>query len=482
MTTIHILPSAPCLFIAGERIGASARSAVPVEDPATGEILAELPLATSSDIEQALEASRSASSDWRRRSPVERGSILRSAARLLRLNAEQVAVSITREEGKPLQESRVEVETAAQTLEWFAEEGRRAYGRILPGAHDGVRFTVVKDPVGPVASFAPWNFPAINAARKIGAALAAGCTCIHKPAEEAPSAALAVGLALQAAGLPPGVLSVVFGNPAEVSAQLIASPVIQKVSFTGSVPVGRQLMKLAADHGKRTTMELGGHAPVIVTEDVDVEKVVAAAVGRKFQNAGQVCISPTRFQVHAGIFDEFVERFSARVSRLRIGQGLEPGVQMGPLAHERRPAAVSDLVTDAMQRDAVRATRGDAGPGAGHFHPPVVLARVPKDARIMAEEPFGPVAIINPFHELDEAIAEANRLPFGLAAYAFTESARSSQRLARDIVAGMLGINSFKVSIPDAPFLGLRGSGHGAEAGPEGLEACLVTRVISYAE
>jgi succinate-semialdehyde dehydrogenase/glutarate-semialdehyde dehydrogenase len=450
-----------------------------VINPATEATLGILPHASAADLDRAIAGAQRSFSAWRATTPAARGAILKRAADLLRQQAHQVATHITQEVGKPLAESRVEVAIAADTLEWFAEEGRRAYGRVLPSRSGSARFMVVKEPVGVVAAFAPWNFPTVNAARKIGSALAAGCPCILKPAEEAPASALAVGRALVEAGLPRGVLSIVFGAPADISQHLLASRVVRKVSFTGSVPVGRQIMKMAADGGQRTTMELGGHAPVIVFDDVDIDRVLDAAVAAKFRNAGQVCVSPTRFLVHKGLYERFVEGFAQRAQALRVGDGMNEGVQMGPLAHRRRIAAVGSLVDDAVSAGARLVAGGRRIAGSGFFWQPTVLADVPLGARAMNEEPFGPVALIRPFEEAEEAIAEANRLPLGLAAFGFTESARRLAWLGDSLEAGMVGLNSFTLSIPDTPFLGVKDSGHGAENGIEGLEACLVTKLVS---
>ncbi|HEY8358502.1 MAG TPA: NAD-dependent succinate-semialdehyde dehydrogenase [Ramlibacter sp.] len=470
----------PELLIAG-RFVASGSDAMPVLNPASGETLARLPLAGPQELDAALEAAQRTSAAWRARPPVERGRYLKQAAKLLRERAGAIARLVTLEQGKPLAQSHAEITMAADTLEWFAEEGRRAYGRAIPGTHGGVRYVVHKEPVGPVASLAPWNFPVTNAARKIGAALAAGCTCIHKPAEEAPASALAVARALVDAGLPEGVLSVVFGTPAEVSQHLIASPVIRKVSFTGSIPVGQHLMQLAASRGIRTTMELGGHAPVLVFDDADVDAVLDLSVPRKFANAGQICVSPTRFFVHDRIFDRFAEGFRRRTLSIEVGNGLDPRVQMGPLAHGRRLPAVQELVDDATARGARLLAGGRRIAGPGNFFEPTVLADLPAGTRLMNEEPFGPVALLNRFDDAEAAIAEANRLPFGLAAYAFTRSLATAQLASEALQAGMVGINNFKISLPDTPFGGVKESGHGAENGNEGLEACLVTKLVALA-
>ena len=467
------------LLIDGEWLSAQDRMTVPVINPATEEVLGQLPLASKGDLDRALEAARRAWPGWRAMAPVQRGRILRRAAEILRSRAEEIARLATMEEGKTLTETRIEVGMSANIFEWYAEEGRRAYGRVLPQQSPGVRMTVVREPVGPVAAFAPWNFPLGNPARKLGAALGAGCTCILKPAEEAPASALAIASALVEAGVPSGVIAVVFGVPAEISAHLIASPVIRKISFTGSVPVGKQLMKLAAEGAKRTTMELGGHAPVIVFDDVDVEQVLEMSVAAKFRNAGQVCVSPTRFYVQEAIYERFVTGFAARANALRVDDGLLDGVRMGPLAHARRLAAVQAFVEDARSAGARIAAGGERIARRGWFHQPTVLADVPGSARMMNEEPFGPVALVNPFRDFDSVIAEANRLPYGLAAFAFTRDSRRVNLLGEQIEAGMIGINSFAISVPESPFGGVKESGHGSEEGIEGLEACLVTKFIT---
>jgi succinate-semialdehyde dehydrogenase / glutarate-semialdehyde dehydrogenase len=467
------------LLIEGEWLGTEGRPTLAVVNPATEEILGQLPQASHADLERALAAAARAWPAWRAHSPVVRGRILKKAADLLRERSEQIAVNATREQGKSIIESRIEVGMAADIFEWYAEEGRRAYGRVLPQRAPGLRLTVVKEPVGPVAAFAPWNFPLGNPARKIGAALAAGCTCIMKPAEEAPASALAIARALVDAGLPSGVLAVVFGVPAEISAQLIASPIIRKISFTGSVPVGKQLMKLAAEGMKRTTMELGGHAPVLVFDDIDIERVLELSVTAKFRNAGQVCVSPTRFLVQRSIFEPFAAGLAARAAALPVGNGLDESNRMGPLAHRRRVAAVDSIIEDARRCGARVLTGGQRLQRAGFFYAPTVLAEVPAHARIMNEEPFGPVAIVNPFDDFDAVIAEANHLPFGLAAFAFTNTARRVNLLGERIEAGMVGINSFLISINESPFGGVKESGHGSEEGIEGLDACLVTKFIS---
>jgi succinate-semialdehyde dehydrogenase/glutarate-semialdehyde dehydrogenase len=470
------------LLIDGEFLDSGSRMTSRVENPANNEFLGEVPHATAADLDRALAASQRAFESWRKVQPGERGRILRRAAELLHEREEHIARLITLEVGKTLAESRWEIMLAAHALEWFAEEARRTYGRVLPSRLNGAtRFTVVKEPVGPIASFAPWNWPVDNAAKKIGAALAAGCTCIHKPAEEAPASALEVARALVDAGLPPGVLSVVYGVPAEISEHLLRSPVVRKVSFTGSIPVGKHLMKLAADGCKRTTMELGGHAPVLVFDDVDVDAVLDMAMLSKFRNAGQVCVSPTRFYVQERIYERFVDGFAQRARRWTVGDGLLPSSKMGPLAHARQRGRIEILLNDALTRGARLAAGGRRIEGKGYFFEPTILADVPEHARIMNEEPFGPVAVVNPFSTFEDGIAKANCSPVGLAAYGFSENARIVARLGDELEAGMVALNSFAIAMPGTPFLGIKESGHGAENGIEGVEACLVTKVISQA-
>jgi succinate-semialdehyde dehydrogenase/glutarate-semialdehyde dehydrogenase len=467
------------LLIGGEWTPKDNREHEPVMNPATGECLGVLPHASKADLDRALDAAEKANPIWRGMSPQDRGKILKRAADLMHERVEHIARIATIEEGKSIHEARMETHISADTLEWFAEEGRRAYGRVLPQRTPGVRMTVLREPVGPVAAFAPWNFPVGNACRKLGAALAAGCPCILKPAEHTPASALEVARALMDAGLPKGVMSIVFGVPSQVSTHLLASPVIRKVSFTGSTRVGKQLMKLAADGMKRTTMELGGHAPVIVFDDVDVENVLDLSATSKFRNAGQVCVSPTRYYVHEKIYKRFVDGFAARARDWQVGDGLIETNKMGPLAHSLRLTWMEEMLSDAKKHGANFDTGGSRIPGPGYFWEPTVLSEVPNEARIMNEEPFGPIAIINPFSDFDSVIKQANRLPYGLAAYAFTRSNRTVNLLGEQLEAGLVGINSYLISVRDSPFGGVKESGHGSEEGMEGLEACLVTKFVS---
>lgn len=452
---------------------------IPVRDPATGEAIGSLPVANRADLDEALAAVDKANDAWRGTSAYERAKILRRAADLMRERAPYIGHVTTSEQGKVIAESTAEAFACADIFDWFAEEARRAYGRIIPSKHPGVRHMVLKQPIGPVAAFSPWNFPTTIPSRKIAAALAAGCPMIIKPAEETPASCLELARALDDAGLPKGVLNVVFGLPTDISSYLIASPVIRKISFTGSTAVGKHLARLAADVMKPSTMELGGHAPVIIFEDADLDKAVRQLSGSKFRNAGQICIAPTRFYVHESVHDRFVEGFAAYAKSLKVGSGLDRGSTMGPLANPRRLTAMRELVGDATQRGAGVAAGGDGLDGAGNFWAPTVLTDIPNDARMMNEEPFGPVAITQRFSTFDEVVAQANRLPYGLAAYAFTQSARTAADIGEAIEAGMVGVNFTILTGPETPFGGVKESGHGSEGGIEGLEGYLITKYVA---
>jgi succinate-semialdehyde dehydrogenase/glutarate-semialdehyde dehydrogenase len=467
------------LFINGSwRIG-EGRDASHVVNPATGEAIAELPLATAADLDEALAASEIGFQTWRAMDVEARGAILHKAAALLRERAEAIATLLTLEQGKPIAEARGEVTSSAALLDYCAEEAKRAYGRVLVRP-TGQRSIVIKQPVGPVATFTPWNFPIYLMAKKLASALAAGCSVIAKPPEETPGCTSALVHCLVDAGVPANVVQLVFGVPDMVSRHLIGSRTIRKISFTGSIPVGKHLMKLAADGAKRITMELGGHAPVLIFDDCDLEKTLDMVVPQKFRNAGQVCVSPTRFYVQQGIYDAFVKGFAARTEKVKTGSGLDAETKMGPLANVRRPAAIGALVEDARAKGARVLAGGERG-NNGFFFQPTVLADVPQEADIMSNEPFGPVAVCRPFETFDEAIEQANRLPYGLAAFAFTENGRRANLLGDAIESGMVGINTFAISTPDSPFGGVKESGFGSEGGPEGLESYFVTKAIHQA-
>lgn len=467
------------LLIDGDFLDAGQRATEAVINPATGRSLADLPHASAADLDHALDAAVRGFAVWRNVTAAERGKIIKRAADLIRERTEKIALAMTLEQGKPLAESRGEVAYAADVIEWYAEEGRRAYGRIVPSRVQGVRLMVEQEPVGVAVAFTPWNFPALTPARKMGGALAAGCSLILKPAEETPATALELARAFIDAGLPKGVLNVVFGTPSAVSEHLISSPISRKVSFTGSVPVGRHLMELSARHMKRTTMELGGHGPVVVFDDVDVEKVVSAAVTAKYRNAGQVCISPTRFYVQEKIYQSFAERFTSAARALVVGDGQDNGVQMGPLANARRVEAMERMVADARDRG-VAVSGGVRRGNQGLFFEPTVLTDAPDDALVMREEPFGPIAPITPFRDFDDAVTRANSLPYGLAAYAFTSSNQRALDIGKALKAGMVGVNNFAVSHPETPFGGVKDSGHGQEGGIEGLQAYFDVKLLSH--
>lgn len=465
------------LQIGGESLGIGHRQSFTVRNPATGEALAELPLADTADLDRALDTAQRGFRHWRHASAQQRAEVLEGAARLMLERREDLAWVATQEQGKTLAEARVEVMMNVGLFRFYAGEVHRLYGRQLVRP-TGMRSTVVHEPVGPVAAFAPWNFPLGNPGRKLGAPIAAGCSVILKAAEETPASALGVLQCLYDAGLPRDVAQAVFGDPAQVSSHLLASPIIRKLSFTGSTVVGRLLLKQAADDLKRTTMELGGHGPVLVFNDVDLERVLDVVVPHKFRNAGQVCVSPTRFIVEDGIYDRFVSGFAERAKALKVGPGWEDGVQMGPMANARRPEAMEKLIADALARGARLMTGGERIGNQGYFFAPTVLADTPLDATIMNEEPFGPVALINRYAGEEAMIAEANRLPFGLAAYAWTQDYQRHRRLSAELETGMLAINTTTIGASDAPFGGVKWSGHGHEDGPEGLHACLVTKTI----
>lgn len=469
------------LYIDGHwREGAAARK-LPVLNPATGEVMADLACAETADLEEAAEAANRGFEVWRKISAFDRYKMMRKAAQLLRDRVETVAQLMTLEQGKPLAEARMEVMAGADTIDWFAEEGRRAYGRVIPARQMDVYQLVIKEPVGPVAAFTPWNFPINQIVRKLAAALAAGCSIIVKAPEETPASPSELIRAFIDAGVPAGVVNLVYGDPAHISTYLIAHPAIRKISFTGSTPVGKQLAAMAGQHMKRMTMELGGHAPVIVFNDADIALAAKTMAASKFRNAGQVCVSPTRFLVQEGAFNEFVEQFVMHAEKLKVGNGMEAGVNMGPLANPRRITAMQNLVADAAQQNAKLKTGGKALGVTGNFWAPTVLTELPLSARAMTEEPFGPMALINPFKSFDDAVQEANRLPFGLAAYAWTRSARTAQQVAAAVQTGMITINHLGLGMPETPFGGVKDSGYGSEGGTEALEAYLNPKFVSQA-
>ncbi|MEW4448939.1 NAD-dependent succinate-semialdehyde dehydrogenase [Qipengyuania sp. JC766] len=476
MAASHDYPDLHCL-VGGKALSGGGRKTEEVINPANGEVLGELPHSTAEDREQALHNAEKGFAEWRKTAPEKRASVLTGAAKLLRERADAIATMLVMEQGKTRAEAQGEVQYSAMLFDFYAGECKRIYGRTMVRP-EGKRSEVRYVPVGPVAAFAPWNFPAINVARKVGGPIAAGCSVIVKPSEETPAAGLAVVQCLLDAGCPGDVCQVVFGVPHEVSEQLLSSSIIRKLSFTGSTEVGKQLTKLAADDLKRTTMELGGHAPILIFADADVDKALDTMAPGAFRNAGQVCVSPTRFVVEDSIFDRFRDGFVERVEKLVVGNGLEDGTRMGPMANERGRAGIEKKIANAKDKGATVATGGERIGNQGFFHAPTVLVDTPLDADMMTEEPFGPVALLNRYAGEDAMIAEANRLPYGLAAYAWTSDPARRDRLAAEVEAGMLAINGGNVSFVDAPFGGVKWSGHGSEDGHEGVMACMVTKAV----
>ncbi len=467
-------------YIDGNWVAASSSATFDVMNPATNVAIAKLGLASKADLDKALAAADKGFKVWRKVSSFERGKILKKAADLLRARVDQIAIHLSLEQGKVVAEAKVELMGSADIIEWFAEEGRRAYGRIIPARADGVRNMVIMEPVGVVAGFSPWNFPVSQAARKIGGALAAGCSIIIKCPEETPASPIGFVQCFHDAGVPPGVINLVYGVPAEISEYLIPNPIIRKISFTGSVPVGKKLNALAALHMKRATMELGGHAPVLIFDDVETDQVAALMHGMKTRNAGQVCVSPTRFYVHEKAYDKFVGKFTDLMKATTVGDGLDPKSKMGPLANPRRVNAMETLVNDALEKGGKAQTGGKRIGNQGNFFEPTVLTDVPKNARIMSEEPFGPVAIMMRFKDTDTMLTEANSLPFGLASYAFTKDGRTAAKVADALESGMVSINHFGIALPETPFGGIKDSGFGHEGGIEGLQAYMSAKFISH--
>ncbi|MFI8945982.1 NAD-dependent succinate-semialdehyde dehydrogenase [Streptomyces sp. NPDC053750] len=467
------------MYIAGQWCQGGARDTAPVVDPATEEVIGEVPLATRADLDRALEAATQGFETWRTTPVAERTAVLHRAADLIEERAPEIGRVMTREQGKPLGESTGEARRTAETLRWHADDARRAYGRIIPSA-PGTVLTVRREPIGPVAAFVPWNFPVGGPNRKISSALSAGCSLVIKASEETPATAMELVRCYADAGLPPGVLNLVFGEPAEVSEHLISSPAVRLVAFTGSVPVGKLLAARAGEVMKPSLMELGGHAPVIVCADADPVRAARGAARAKWANAGQVCTSPSRFLVHESVVAEFTAEFVKAAEAVVVGDGLEEGTTMGPLANQRRLKAMERLTADAVARGATILTGGERPARPGYFFPPTVLTDVPADAELMSEEPFGPLAPLVPFRDLDEALTTANALPYGLAAYGFTDSAATAERLSAELQAGILSINHCGGSVHEAPSGGVKDSGYGREGGPEALDAYLITKRVSH--
>jgi succinate-semialdehyde dehydrogenase/glutarate-semialdehyde dehydrogenase len=468
------------LFINGKWRAAISNDWLDVINPATEESVGKVAVAQISDLDEALDAANAAFKLWRNTPPFARYKIMRRAADLLRERADSVAKIMTIEQGKPIAEAKGETMLGADTIDWYAEEGRRAYGRVIPSQLANVNQIIIKEPVGPVAAFSPWNFPINQAVRKISGAVAAGCSIILKGPEDTPASCAELVRAFADAGIPDGVINLVYGVPADISNYLIPHPIIKKISFTGSTAVGKELAALAARHMKLSTMELGGHAPAIVFNDADLAAALDVLTTQKFRNAGQVCVAPTRFLIQDELYEKFVDGYVQLAKKVQLGNGLETSTSMGPLAHDRRLAAVEELVQDAVDLGAKIHCGGQRPKNVGYFYPPTVLTGVPKSARMMNEEPFGPVIPISSFTTVDEVLEEANRLPYGLSAYAYTASSETADRVGREIESGIIGINHHGQPAIETPFGGVQDSGQGKENGSEGLESYMHSKLISH--
>ncbi|ANN80046.1 NAD-dependent succinate-semialdehyde dehydrogenase [Bordetella flabilis] len=468
------------LYIDGEFLSGDGRKTQDITNPATLEVLGQLPHATEADLDRALQAAQRAFESWRRTSPMERSRILRKVAELSRERAQEIGRNMTMDQGKPLAEAVAEIVSCSEHAEWHAEECRRIYGRVIPPRNPDVRQFVVREPIGVCAAFTPWNFPYNQAIRKVAAALGAGCTIILKGPEDSPSAVMAIARMFHDAGLPPGCLNIVWGEPPKISEYLIRSPIVRKVSFTGSVPVGKHLAALAGAHMKRCTMELGGHSPVLVFDDADIDRAAEMLARFKIRNAGQVCVSPTRFYVQKGAYDKFLAKFTDVLKNIKVGNGLEAGTEMGPLAHERRVPSMTRFVEDAREKGAKVVLGGAPLERAGHFFAPTVITDLPEDSMLMTEEPFGPLAPVVPFTDTDDVLKRANSLPFGLSSYVFTNSLKTATKVSNALEAGMVNINHFGSALAETPFGGVKDSGIGSEGGTETFDGYLVTKFITH--
>lgn len=475
-------PAQTLLHIAGCWRPASGAETIPVENPATEEIIGHVAKAASADLDEAVDAARTGFQSWRKVPANERCAILRRAAALLGGRIDDIARILTLEQGKPLDQARAEVESCVELIEWAAEEGRRAYGHVIPARDAGITQLALREPIGPVAAFSPWNFPLHLAVRKLAPALAAGCSIILKAAEETPASCAAVIAAFAEAGFPAGAINLLFGDPAQISESLISSPAIRKISFTGSTAVGKHLAAMAGAHMKPATFELGGHAPVLIFSDADLDRAAALLCAQKFRNAGQICTSPTRFLVERPIYENFLGQFTEAASAVKVGDGLDPASQMGPLANIRRLEAMERFVADAVEHGASLRCGGGRIANKGYFFEPTVLGEVSPEMQAMNEEPFGPLALVQPFDTFEDALAEANRLPYGLAAYAYTGSGATASVVSAGIESGMVSVNHHGIPVPEAPFGGVKESGIGSEGGSEALEGFMITKFVTRME
>jgi succinate-semialdehyde dehydrogenase / glutarate-semialdehyde dehydrogenase len=470
------------LFIDGKWCDADNGKTHPVVNPATEEGIAEVAWGGRAETRRALEAAQRAMPAWMKLTAWDRAKILKKTADLIRERADAIARTMTMEQGKPLVEARGEVISAADTFEWFAEEGKRAYGQVIPNSAPGKRHLTLKHPVGVVGAITPWNFPVTLAARKIGPALAVGCTVVCKPAHQTPLCLMQVYQCMEEAGLPAGVANLVVGPPAEIGDEFLENPICRKISFTGSTAVGKHLMRGCADQVKRMSMELGGHAPFIVFPDADPEAGAKVAVTGKFRNNGQVCIAPSRFYVHKDVQKKFTEAAVDLAKSLKMGNGLDAGVEVGPMIEKRALQKTTELVEDARKTGAKVLTGGKSSERfpKGYFFEPTVVTGLSPQSRIMTEEPFSPVMPLLEFNDLEDVIRAANNTPYGLAAYVFTNDLSIAWRMAEGIEAGIIGINDPVPAAVQCPFGGMKESGLGRELAHEGMEAYLETKYVSF--
>ena len=470
------------LFIGGEWRDASGGATLDVEDPSTGESIASVADATPDDAKAALDACCAVQGEWAAHPPRERGEILRRAYELMTERADDLAMVMTLEMGKPLAESKAEIAYASEFLRWFAEEAVRIEGRFATAPNGAGRLITMRQPVGPCYAITPWNFPAAMGTRKIGPAIAAGCTMVIKPAQQTPLSMYALAQILEEAGLPGGVLNVVTSSSSsEVSKPIIGDPRLRKLTFTGSTEVGRKLVEQSAEGLLRTSMELGGNAPFLVFEDADVDAAVKGAMIAKMRNIGEACTAANRFHVHDSVRDEFTEKLAEKMGAMKVGRGTEEGVEVGPLIDADQRDKVAELVEDATGKGADVVVGGGAGEGAGYFYEPTVLGGVSADARLLKEEIFGPVAPVIGFSDEEQAIAAANDTEFGLVSYLYTSDVKRAFRVCEALETGMIGLNQGLVSNPAAPFGGVKASGFGREGGAEGIHEYLEVKYVAMA-
>jgi succinate-semialdehyde dehydrogenase/glutarate-semialdehyde dehydrogenase len=481
MSTVVTAEFSARMYINGAWCDAQSGRTLAVTNPADESVLAEIAWGGREDAERAIEAAARAFPEWRAASVYDRAKILKKTAELMRDRADRIARALTQEQGKPLAEARLEVLHAADTFEWFAEEGKRAYGRIIPATNTAKRYYATKHPVGVVGTITPWNFPAALPSRKIAPALAAGCTVVSRPADQTPLTLILMFQCLADAGLPAGVANLVMGEPVPIADAFFENRAVRKISFTGSTAVGKELIRRSADQVKRLSLELGGHAPLIVFPDADVQQVAQAAVLGKFRNNGQVCIAPSRFYIHEKIAKDFTEAAVELTRNLKVGNGLDSGTQVGPMFEARALDKTAALVADAQKKGAkiltggAKSTRFDKG----YWFEPTVIREVNGQMKIMTDEPFAPVMPLLDFSKLDDVIAAANATPYGLAAYVFTNDLTVATRMAEGLEAGIIGINDPVPATPQCPFGGMKESGMGRELGIEGLDAYFETKYVS---